>query len=113
MRKKAGAVIKAPAAQEIKEYQKLARRRWAALIKKVYEVDPLNCPNTRVWKCQGRMDIIAFVTDSETIKKILKHIGEYDPRRDGGQRAPPRQDDIEIAPLPSQEWEYVPAEHVP
>jgi len=53
MRKKAVAVIMAPAAQEIEEYQKLARRRWAALIKKVYEVDPLICPNTRVWKCQA------------------------------------------------------------
>jgi len=104
MRKKAGAVINAPAAQEVEEYQKLARRRWAALIKKVYEVDPLICP-----KCGGPMDIIAFVTDSETIQKILKHIGQYDPP----QRAPPRQDDIGIAPPPSPEWEYVPAEHIP
>ena len=36
-------------------YRKL-RSRWAALIRKVYETDPLRCP-----KCQGEMKIIAFI----------------------------------------------------
>ena len=33
-----------------------ARRRWAALVKRVYEVDPLVCP-----KCGGEMRVIAFI----------------------------------------------------
>jgi hypothetical protein len=32
-----------------------ARKRWAALIKQVYETDPLLCP-----KCGGEMKIISF-----------------------------------------------------
>lgn len=39
-----------------------ARRRWAALIKRVYEVDPLRCP-----KCGGEMRVIAFI-DPESIR---------------------------------------------
>ena len=37
-------------------YRKLCRMRWAALIQRVYEVDPLRCP-----KCGGTMRIIAFL----------------------------------------------------
>ncbi|NOY74772.1 MAG: hypothetical protein GXP32_03150 [Kiritimatiellaeota bacterium] len=38
-------------------FRKVCRSRWAAMIKKVYEVDPLVCP-----KCGGgRMRIIAFI----------------------------------------------------
>lgn len=33
-----------------------ARKRWAALIKQVYETDPLSCP-----KCRSEMKIIAFI----------------------------------------------------
>ena len=35
---------------------KKRRRSWAALIKKVYEVDPLRCP-----ECGGEMKIISFI----------------------------------------------------
>ena len=43
---------------------------WAALIARIYEVFPLNCPN-----CGGQMRIIAFITFSADIHKILEHIG--------------------------------------
>jgi len=36
--------------------RKTARKRWAALIKQVYETDPLVCP-----KCGGEMKIISFI----------------------------------------------------
>ena len=49
-----------------KEYQK----KWARLIQKIYEVDPLTCP-----KCQGKMKIISLIDDEEVIEKILKHLG--------------------------------------
>jgi len=45
-----------PAAMEEELSRAAARRRWAALIKRVYEVDPLVCP-----QCGGQMRVIAFV----------------------------------------------------
>jgi hypothetical protein len=41
---------------------------WAALIKMVYEVDPLKCP-----KCGGTMKIIGFIEETVVIEKILRH----------------------------------------
>ena len=43
---------------------------WAALIARIYEVFPLLCP-----MCGGQMRIIAFITFSADIHKILEHIG--------------------------------------
>jgi len=51
--------------------RKSARSRWAALIKQVYEVDPLICPH-----CGQEMRIIAFIEKRDqydVIKRILKH----------------------------------------
>ncbi len=55
-----------------------ASANWARLIHKIFEVDPLLCPN-----CGKEMKIIAFITNHQEIKKILNHIGEET------QRAPP------------------------
>lgn len=58
-----------------------ARKGWAALIKKVYESDPLCCP-----KCGSAMMIIAFIERHQTgvIEKILRHGGLWEeaPARD-------------------------------
>ena len=40
-------------------------KTWAALIKKIYEVDPLVCE-----KCGGTMKIVAFIQDQAEMKKI-------------------------------------------
>lgn len=45
------------------------RRRWAELIRRIYEVDPLVCP-----RCGGTMRIIAFLTEPGVIRAILKHL---------------------------------------
>ena len=37
-------------------FRKVCRSRWAAIIQKVYEVDPLVCQ-----KCGGRMRVIALI----------------------------------------------------
>jgi hypothetical protein len=61
-----------------------AKAKWAALVKKVYEVDPLLCP-----KCGGRMKIIAFIErkdQADVIKRILRHCGLW---KDPPARAPP------------------------
>ena len=45
---------------------------WAALIARIYEVFALICPH-----CGGAMRIIAFITFSADIHKILDHIGVH------------------------------------
>ena len=60
-----------------------ARKRWAALIKQVYETDPLSCP-----KCGSEMKIIAFIEpdQGDVIEKILRHCGLWE---EAPARAPP------------------------
>ena len=43
---------------------------WAACIKRIYEVDPLECP-----RCQGSMQIVAFIQDEYAIREIMKSQG--------------------------------------
>ncbi len=45
------------------------RRRWASLINRVYEVDPLVCP-----VCGGEMRIIAFIFEPKVVDGILGHL---------------------------------------
>ncbi len=47
-----------------------ARKRWSALIQKVYEVNPLCCP-----KCQSPMKVISFIHRESIIRRILEHLG--------------------------------------
>jgi hypothetical protein len=42
---------------------------WAEMIRKVYEVDPMVCP-----QCGGQMRIIAFLTDSAVVDRIIDHL---------------------------------------
>ena len=55
------------------------RSSWAACIKRIYEIDPLECP-----KCETQMRIIAFIQDAHSIKDIMKSQGIPD------FQAPPR-----------------------
>ena len=54
-----------------------ARRRWAELLQRIFEVDPLECP-----ACGGRMRIMAFILTPRVIDCILRHLREKgkDPR---------------------------------
>jgi hypothetical protein len=45
------------------------RRRWAEMIRRVYEVDPLVCP-----RCKGEMRVVGFITQPAVIKRILDHL---------------------------------------
>ncbi len=51
----------------------LRRKRlsWAMLLARIYEITALLCP-----RCQNPMQIISFVTETDSVTKILKHIGE-------------------------------------
>jgi hypothetical protein len=65
------------------------RRRWAEMIKRVYEVDPLVCP-----RCHGEMRIIAFIIDPTVVDKILRHLVAREGHRE---RGPPAWADLEAA----------------
>jgi hypothetical protein len=63
---------------------------WAMLIKRVYEVDPLECPC-----CGGQMKIVTFIErcQGDVIERILRHCGQWEgPIRTGASAlAPPDQ----------------------
>jgi hypothetical protein len=67
-----------------------ARRAWAALIQKIYEVDPLICP-----KCGQKMVIKAFLHDPAEIKRLLENL-EIPPFK------PP--DPVSRPPIPDDIW---------
>jgi hypothetical protein len=62
-----------------------AKRRWAALLQQIFEVDPLSCPT-----CRGPMRIIAFITQTSVIDQILTHLRTRASRAaHAGPRSPP------------------------
>jgi hypothetical protein len=48
---------------------KKSKSTWARLIAKIYEIDPLTCP-----QCGSEMKMQAVITDSCEIKKIQRHL---------------------------------------
>jgi hypothetical protein len=56
------------------------RRRWAQLIRRIYQVDPLLCP-----RCRGVMRVVSFITQPRLIRRILEHLAG----RAAHERAPP------------------------
>ena len=46
------------------------RLGWAQLLRRVLDVDALTCP-----KCATSMTVIAFLTDTPVLKRILDHMG--------------------------------------
>ena len=54
--------------------KKMCSKKWASLIKRVYEVDPLLCP-----RCCKQMRILALIDQQEIIEKILKHLNLWLP----------------------------------
>ena len=63
-----------------------ASQTWAMLIKRLYEIDPLACP-----ECGGQMKVVAFLEppQADVIEKILRHCGLWCP---ASARAPPAGD---------------------
>ena len=56
---------------EATPFRKLCRSRWSALIRQVYEVDPLKCP-----ECGGEMKFVSFIEKRDqaaAIEQILKY----------------------------------------
>jgi hypothetical protein len=61
-------LLEAPAA-EVPEKRRCSPT-WARLISKVYHADPLTCR-----RCGGPLQIVAYIHDQFTIKRILDHLG--------------------------------------
>jgi hypothetical protein len=76
-------------------------RTWAMLIKRVYEIDPLTCPD-----CGGQMKVIAFIEPprGDVIEKILRHCGLWQP---SAPRAPPAGESQAAASDEPRELTYV------
>lgn len=55
--------------------RRIPSKTWRDCIKKIWEVDPLECP-----KCHAEMKIISFISKSqpEVIRKILEHLGLWE-----------------------------------
>jgi hypothetical protein len=51
------------------EFKPVPSKGWAAMIRKVYEVDPMVCP-----KCGGPMKVVAFITDYAAVDRIIDHL---------------------------------------
>ncbi len=49
------------------------RRRWANLIRRVYEVDPLVCP-----RCGSQMRVVSFITEPRVVRRIVDHLRKGD-----------------------------------
>jgi hypothetical protein len=78
-----------PAATGDEPFRRRARLSWAALIKKVYEIDPLLCPY-----CGAEMKIIAFITEHATVAHILEHIRMPAQRPEPLAHSPPLQEEL-------------------
>jgi hypothetical protein len=48
------------------------RRRWAELLRRIFEVDPLRCR-----RCGAEMRILAFILDPEVTAAILRHLRRH------------------------------------
>jgi hypothetical protein len=66
--KKASLSPSAPRLVE-EDLKRIPSKGWAAMIRKVYEVDPMLCP-----KCGGQMKVIAFLTDFTVVDRIIDHL---------------------------------------
>jgi len=74
------------------DWVKQSRRSWAALLRLVYEVDPLLCPN-----CHSQMKILSVIKDGKVIDKILDHLQyNFQPLPLASARPPPH---------PPPEWD--------
>jgi hypothetical protein len=84
MRRKAGAEHPIVCVEPTPEALSEAGRRWAELLRRIFEVDPLACP-----RCGEQMRIVAFITQPQIIDRILEHLRRTAPTRPRP-RAPPR-----------------------
>ena len=64
-------IMLSPAAAPADDWPALRarRRRWAELLRRVFDIEVSVCP-----ACAGAMRIIAFVTAQQAVRRILAHL---------------------------------------
>ena len=81
---------------------------WQELMKRIYEVDPLVCNS-----CGGQMRLVAAITDSKLVRRILSHLNLWPPKRrpvPQSPRAPPQiEAPLDLLPPSPDEESQVPA----
>jgi hypothetical protein len=90
MRKKAETDDIVPSIAPGELTSKQFRSNWARLIQKIYEVDPLRCPD-----CKHPMRILSILESGPIVKKILEHLDLWDTRN----HDPPAEDDLNTPEL--------------
>ncbi len=50
-------------------YAAMPRVDWARLLRRSFDVDVMQCP-----RCQGRLRVLAVITEREPIQRILAHL---------------------------------------
>ena len=76
--------------------RRIPSAKWRELIKKVWEADPLLCPN-----CSREMRIVALIDDRKVIARILRYLGLWSQGvRVLPARVPPKIVDRVIPPSP-------------
>ncbi len=66
---KKSSLVPVPLRMIEEELRPIPSTGWAEMIRKVYEVDPLVCP-----QCGGQMKVIAFLTDYAVVDRIINHL---------------------------------------
>ena len=63
-----GPAAAGPVVEPVAWSLRAARARWAELLRRIFEVDPLTCP-----RCQGVMRVVAVITAPGVIARLLAH----------------------------------------
>ncbi len=71
--------------------KKIPSLTWRQCIKKIYEIDPLECPH-----CGSELRIISFITEYAVVKKILDHLGLWN---EDHSRGPPPNKEVVYEPF--------------
>jgi len=86
-----------PGPEAESQARRAAKIAWAKTIRKVYEVDPLTCP-----ECGAQMRVISLIEDPAVIERILSWLGLWDPRPACGPSPPGERASLPLAyhPVP-------------
>jgi hypothetical protein len=75
--------IQGPDPESASQARQAVKAAWAKLIRRVYEVDPLICP-----ECGAQMRVIALIQDPAVIQRILSWLGLWEPLQPVGPSPP-------------------------
>ena len=71
---------------------------WARLLRRSFEVDVLQCP-----RCQGRLRVMAVITEREAVKRILAHLGVPTEAPPVARARDPTDDDVDEVESPPEQ----------